>query len=211
MEPPKWIDITTGIQESTPVWPGDPAPIITLLASHEAGDDYQLSEAFFGLHTGTHIDAPLHFIPGAKDITSLSIEKMLGKVRVLDATDCKIITAEWLSNKEIQQGERLIFKTLHYPLKAAVNYKDQFTALELSAALFLAGQHIQLVGIDGLSIAVSQYLREVHVALLREEIIIVENLNLEEIEAGRYEMICLPIKISGTEAAPARVLLRKIP
>ncbi|MBK9400839.1 MAG: cyclase family protein [Bacteroidetes bacterium] len=125
--------------------------------------------------------------------------------------DCKIITAEWLSNKEIQQGERLIFKTLQYPLKTAVNYKEEFTALELSAALFLAGQHIQLVGIDGLSIAVSQYLREVHVALLREEIIIVENLNLEEIEAGRYEMICLPIKISCAEAAPARVLLRRIP
>ncbi|MBL0096051.1 MAG: cyclase family protein [Bacteroidetes bacterium] len=211
MEPPKWIDITTGIQESTPVWPGDPAPIITLLASHEAGDDYQLSEAFFGLHTGTHIDAPLHFIPESKDISMLSTEKMLGTVRVLDATDCKMITAEWLSNREIQQGERLIFKTLHYPLKNAVNYQAQFTALELTAARFLAGQHIQLVGIDGLSIAVSEYLREVHVALLMEEIIIVENLNLEEIEEGIFEMICLPIKISEAEAAPARVLLRKIP
>jgi len=206
----KWIDITTGIQASTPVWPGDPAPIISLIASHESGDQYQLSEAFFGLHTGTHVDAPLHFIPGGKDITALSLDKMMGAVRVLDARDCNIITAEWLYDKTIQEGERLIFKTLDYPLKEAIDYNEVFTALDVSAAGFLAEKKIQFAGIDGLSIAVHQYLREVHVTLLKEDIVIAENLHLEEITAGTYEMICLPVKIPGAEAAPARVLVKRI-
>ncbi len=210
MDSGKWIDITVSIDSATPVWPGDPAPVISRIAAHESGDGYQLSEAFFGLHTGTHIDAPLHFIQGAKDITALSIDKMIGEVRVLDATAIKIITAAWLEDKAVQQGERLIFKTLNYPLKEPVHYKEEFTALDESATGFLAAKKIRFAGIDGLSIAIYPSLREAHVTLLKEEIIIAENLHLEEIDAGMYDMICLPVKITGAEAAPARVLLKKI-
>lgn len=205
----RWIDVTTAIDAATPVWPGDPAPVLSLLAAHAYGDDYQLSEAFFSLHTGTHIDAPLHFIPGGKDITLVSADKMLGEVRVLDASVCETITAAWLMNQDVQQGERLIFKTFGKGFKPPADYRQHFNALDESAAVYLSGKKIQFAGIDGLSIAIHEQLREVHVTLLQDEIIIVENLNLQGVEEGIYEMICLPLKIQGAEAAPARVMLKQ--
>lgn len=212
MEKPKssWIDISSGICAATPVWPGDPSPIITAVATHAAGDGYQLSEAFFGLHTGTHIDAPLHFIPDGKGIDELDLNKLIGAVRVLDATGCELIDAVWLLEKDIQPGERLLFKTFTVTGKRVIDYTDHFTALDGTGARFLAEKKIHLAGIDGLSIAINQQLQEVHICLLKEEIVILENLNLNAISEGHYEMICLPVKIEGAEAAPARVLVRQV-
>ena len=206
----QWLDISIAISAETPVWPGDPSPIITALATHEAGDGYHLSEAFLGLHAGTHIDAPLHFIPGGKDITAIAVEKMLGPARVLDATGIDCITAEWLTLKNIRKGERLLFKTIpDDSSRTAYQRKEHFNALDISAAVLLSGYEIQLVGIDGLSIAINSQLKEVHVELLSKEIVIIENICLLKVEEGEYDLLCLPLKIQGAEAAPARVFLKK--
>ncbi len=204
-----WIDVSVGIESGMPVWPGDPSPLITRVASFEGGDDYQLSEAFFGLHSGTHIDAPLHFIPGGKCIAEIALHKLVGLVRVLDATSCKLIDAAWLSEKSIEAGERLFFKTCSSTENRNPDPSCPFRALDDSAARYLVDKKIEMAGIDGLSIAILQQLKEVHVTLLNAEIVIVENLDLQKISEGYFEMLCLPVKISGAEAAPARVLLRK--
>ncbi|MFN0188279.1 MAG: cyclase family protein [Bacteroidia bacterium] len=206
----KWIDVTTGIETSTPVWPGDPAPIISLLASHEAGDNYQLSEVFLNLHTGTHVDAPLHFIKEGKDVTQIRLDALMGEAKVLDASAQKVISTDWLMTKNLRKGDRVLFKTMKDTDNRRVQLsKIDFIALDVDAAYYLSELGIVLAGIDGLSIATANELNETHIVLLKNDVVIVEVLNFTGIEEGNYEMICLPIKIEDAEAAPARVLLRQ--
>jgi arylformamidase len=206
-----WLDITEPISKDTILWPGDPQAIITRVASYDIGDNYQLSEAFLNLHTGTHIDAPLHFIKEGKDITQIQPELLMGEARVLDATDQKVIAVEWLMTKNLNKGDRVLFKTIK-ETEDRLNKLSQidFIGLDVAAAYYLAEVGVILVGIDGLSVAIAKELNETHVVLLKNEVVIVEVLNLTGIAEGNYEMICLPIKIEGAEAAPARVLLRRI-
>jgi arylformamidase len=205
-----WMDISEPISKSTIVWPGDPQAIITQVASYDLGDHYQLSEAFLNLHTGTHVDAPLHFIKEGKDVTQIRLDVMMGEAKVLDASAQKVITTDWLMTKNLRKGDRLLFKTM----KDTDNRQEKllqkdFIALDVDAAYYLSELGIVLTGIDGLSIAIAHELNETHQVLLKNEIVIVEVLNLTGIPEGNYEMICLPIKIEGAEAAPARVLLRQ--
>lgn len=205
-----WLDISTSISKNTVVWPGDPQAIITQVASFDLGDNYQLSEAFLNLHTGTHVDAPLHFIKEGTEITQISLSALIGVAKVLDATDQKVISVEWLMTKNLQKGDRAIFKTINETDDRNMTLlQKEFTALDVDAAYYLSKLGIVLVGIDGLSIAIAEELNETHIVLLKNDVVIVEVLNLAGIEEGNYEMICLPIKIEGAEAAPARVLLRQ--
>jgi arylformamidase len=205
-----WLDISEPISKNTIVWPGDPQAIITQVASYDIGDHYQLSEVFMNLHTGTHVDAPLHFIREGKNVTQLPLEAMMGEAKVLDASAQKVISTDWLMTKNLSKGDRVLFKTM----KDNDNRQEKlsqidFIALDVDAAYYLSELGIILVGIDGLSIAKADELNETHIVLLKKEVVIVEVLNLKGIEEGNYEMICLPIKIEGAEAAPARVLLRQ--
>lgn len=206
-----WLDVTETISKNTVVWPGDPNAIISRVAGFELGDDYQLSEVFMSVHTGTHVDAPLHFIPEGKDITQISPEALMGEAIVLDVSHQQTISVEWLMTKALQKGTRVLFKTIRDDANRNEELsKSDFVAIDVAAAYFLAELGILLVGIDGLSIAPSTALMEVHTVFLKKEIVIVEVLHLKGIAEGLYEMICLPIKIEGAEAAPARVLLRKM-
>ncbi len=207
----EWLDISESISKNTVVWPGDPQAIITQVASYDIGDHYQLSEAFLNLHTGTHVDAPLHFIKDGKDITKISLDALMGAAKVLDASTQEVISVEWLMTKNLFKGDRVLFKTM----KEDDNRQEKlaaidFIALDVAAAYYLAELGIVLAGIDGLSIAKADELNETHIVLLKNEVVIVEVLNLAGIEEGDYEMICLPIKMEVAEAAPARVLLRNV-
>lgn len=205
-----WLDVTVPVSPDSPVWPGDPSPVITAVARHDGGDTYHLTEVFMGVHSGTHIDAPLHFIAEGKDITQLDLTRMMGTVRILDATAIHRISADWLSGHSFDLDEKIIFKTIADTANRSdfMNESD-FTALDEKAAKFLVEKGITLVGIDGLSIAVGDELTQTHRRLLESEVIIIEHLNLHGILPGLYEIIALPMLIAGSEAAPARVLLRK--
>lgn len=206
-----WLDITEPISKNTIVWPGDPQAIITQVASYEIGDHYQLSEAFLNLHTGTHVDAPLHFIKEGKDITQIPLEALMGEAKVLDATDQKVVSVEWLMSKNLQKGDRAIFKTMNDDDNRQEKLlQKNFIGLNVDAAYYLSELGIVFAGIDGLSIALADELNETHIVLLKNNVVIAEVLNLGGITEGIYEMICLPIKIEGAEAAPARVLLRQV-
>ncbi len=205
-----WMDVSEPISKNTIVWPGDPQAIITQIASYDIGDHYQLSEAFLNLHTGTHVDAPLHFIKDGKDVTQIRLEAMMGEAKVLDASALKVISTDWLMTKNLDKGDRLLFKTMNDTDNRQEKLSQiDFIALDVDAAYYLSELGIVLAGIDGLSIATANELNETHIVLLKNDVVIVEVLNLTGIEEGNYEMICLPIKIEGAEAAPARVLLRR--
>lgn len=206
----EWRDVTVPVSFDTPVWPGDPSPVFTPVARHEDGDGVQLSEVFFGLHSGTHIDAPLHFIPGGADVCGVPVQALIGMVRVMDATACQCISAEWLSDR-LGEDQRVIFKTISDDVdRKAFLVNPDFPALDVSAALFSVEKGMVLAGIDGLSIAIQNQLAPVHRVLLEKNVVILEHLDLRGIEPGYYEMVALPLLIPSAEAAPARVLLRPV-
>lgn len=207
----EWIDVTVPVSAETPVWPGDPSPVLTAIARHEDGDEAHLSELFFGLHSGTHIDAPLHFIPGGGDVCTLPLDALIGVVRVLDATDCVVISAEWL-RKRLGDEQRVIFKTSSDEAdRRTLLEAPDFPALDVSAAAMLVEKGVMLAGIDGLSIAIQSELAPVHRLLLEKDVVVLEHLDLRRIKEGIYEMIALPMRITGAEAAPTRVLIRPVP
>lgn len=202
-----WIDITTPISPSTPVWPGDPKAELTRILSFNNGDACTLSLLSAGLHTGTHLDAPLHFIPGGNDSTTFDLQKMIGDVQVIDATITESITAEWLQQHLLPETNRIILKTLSNG--ETPTGTGNFKALDPIGAILLLEKKIFFCGIDGLSIATEDSLQETHKILLSHQVVIAEHLHLTSITAGLYEMICLPMLIAGAEAAPARILLRE--
>lgn len=202
-----WIDITTPITPTTPVWPGDPVAELTPILRFSNGDGCNLSALSAGLHTGTHLDAPLHFIPEGNDITMLDLNKMIGDVQVLDATETGSIYTEWIQQNIHPATRRILFKTLS--IGETPTGSGNFKALDPAAAKLLLEKEVCFCGIDGLSIATEDTLEETHKILLNHQVIIAEHLNLTSITAGVYEMICLPIMIPGAEAAPARVILRQ--
>lgn len=210
-------DITVPINaQETPVYPGDPGIEIKQWASLSAGDAANVTLLNFGAHTATHVDAPAHFIEGAARIESLPLESMIGPARVVEIPkDVKAIDESELGRHDLRGVKRLIFKTRNSDFwsEAKSNFREDFTYIEPDAARALATGGVRLVGMDYLSVEKFRSERfETHIALLSRGVIIVEGLDLRDVPAGDYELICLPLKIgSGTgDGAPARAVLRTL-
>lgn len=205
-----WIDLTVPVSAETPVWPDDPVPRLTRIVDFVPGADFRLSVLNFGLHTGTHVDAPLHYIKGGRDVSKLDLWKMQGEVMVVDATIVEVITVDFLTSFYWKQVKRVFFKTFSNKVyKNEVVIRRPYRALDASAANWLAAQGIVLCGIDGLTIAIESQIGDAHHALLKNEVVVIEHLDLSKLTPGLYEMIALPMLIPGAEAAPARVLVKK--
>lgn len=207
----KLIDISLPIYPSMPVWPGSVKVGITLQQDLEQGDMVTESILHFSTHTGTHIDAPNHFLPYGREIHEIPLEQMNGPVYVADYSDRSVITSMDLDRLSLSDHvSRILFKTANSELWA--NGESRFTtdyvALSADAAQWLVDRHFQLVGIDYLSIQLFHDGPETHYILLGADVVIVEGLNLSGVQVGYYELICLPMRLIGTEGAPARVLLR---
>jgi arylformamidase len=206
----KLIDISLPIHPSMPVWPGSVEVGITLQQDLEQGDVVTESILHFSTHTGTHIDAPSHFLPNGREIHEIPLEQMNGPVYVADFSDRGVITAMDLERHSLSDNvSRILIKTANSKLWA--NGESRFTtdyvALSADAAQWLVDRHFQLVGIDYLSIQLFYDGPETHYILLGADVVVVEGLNLSGVQAGYYELICLPMRLMGTEGAPARVLL----
>jgi len=209
-------DLTVPLTNDMASYPGDPGVQITDWSSLANGDSANVTRLNFGAHSGTHVDAPAHFIEGAAKSESLALESLIGEAEVIDVPDsCLSIGKEFVSDVYESGISRVLFKTRNSKFwqEYATEFRQDFTYLELEAAEYLAEQGVKLVGIDYLSIEqFGQKQHPTHLALLSRGIVIVEGLNLTGISAGRYELICLPMRIrSGQgDGAPARAVLRTI-
>jgi len=202
------FDISIGIDESLPLWPGDPELRLYWAAKIEQGDSVNLTELSMSIHTGTHIDAPLHFLPKGKPIDSLSLNVFVGKAQVVAIPpDVNLITVDILQDVCEINAAQILFKTKNSQLWGTSKFQQDYVALEASAAQWLVDQGVQLVGIDYLSIAPFKDPAPTHEILLSNDVVIVESLDLRSVEPGLYTLICLPLKLVGREAAPARAIL----
>lgn len=207
----KIYDVSMPIQNGMLVWPGDPGPSIevkTTVKEHGVGQ----SRFSFGSHTGTHIDAPNHFLEEGLGIDEIAPEKLIGDCTVIDLTglDHLEITPEDIADVPIKKGSRILFKTGNFRYLKQRKFPDKYISLSLEAARHLAGKKIYLVGIDFLGIEKRKNPgHPVHKALLSAGIVNVEGLDLEQVPAGTYQIACLPLKVVGADGCPARVFLMK--
>ena len=202
------FDISIGIDENLPLWPGDPELRLHWAANIEQGDLVNLTELSMSIHTGTHIDAPLHFLPNGKPIDSLSLNVFVGEAQVVAIPqNVNLITVDILQDVCEINAARILFKTKNSQLWETSKFQQDYVALEASAAQWLVDQGVQLVGIDYLSIAPFKDPAPTHEILLSNDVVIIESLDLRLVKPGIYTLICLPLKLVGREAAPARAIL----
>ncbi|OGO41900.1 MAG: cyclase [Chloroflexi bacterium RBG_16_58_14] len=203
-------DVTLTITHDMPVWPGDTPPTLVRTGSIEKGDNANTSEVTLSVHTGTHVDAPDHFLGNGKTIEQLPLDTLLGRAYVLHLPDVDQITAAVLERADIPpRTRRLLFKTRNseYWAKGVKEFQTGFAGLTEDAAQLLVDRNVRLVGIDYLSIAPYKKSRPTHRLLLEAGVVIVEGLDLSHVSQGRYTITCLPLKLGGADGAPARVIL----
>jgi len=207
---PKLIDISIGISDQTPTYPNDPP--FKFGWDHRIGNGRRSNLSFIsmGSHTGTHIDAPLHFLDNGETIDQLPLESLVGPCQVVETKNPKAVEPKELPS--LRGIERVLFKTRNS--RAGLLHKKEFSkdfvALSLETAKILVKNKIKLVGIDYLSIEPFGHKQpEVHWALLKAGIVIVEGMDLSKVSAGKYHLTCLPLKVVGAEGAPCRAILQK--
>lgn len=207
-----WIDISVPIRDGMMHWPGDPAVRVRPIQAIEHGDETNLTYLSMGAHTGTHMDAPIHYLPGADSMDALPFTVTIGRARVIAVATPGPISRHVLESADVQAGERLLLRTCNSDrLWFEHEFNPQFTALSLEAARWLARQQIRLLGIDYLSVGPYHGEgAEVHRTLLGAGIWIIEGLNLAAVQSGLYELVCLPLRLAGADGAPARALLRPL-
>lgn len=203
-------DVTVTIRESMPVWPGDPGFERSLAASIEKGDPANVSLITMGSHVGTHVDAPVHFVPGASTLDEMPIDVLVGEAAVFELDVKDMITESVLETLELTGRERVLFKTRNSQLWDSDMFISDYVSFTPEAAMHLVDLGIKLVGIDYLSIGAYHDGARTHQVFLKNNVVVVEGLNLSEIHPGLYEIMCLPLKILGGDGAPARVFLREL-
>lgn len=201
-------DISMNINTAMPVYKNQPErkPVFKVTRDF-AIDDVRESTIEMNLHTGTHIDAPLHMLEDGETIATLDLQRVMMKCKVLDVTGiADRITQADLQNRDIQPGDFILLKTRNSGVKG---FDSGYVFLEKSGAAYLQARRISGVGIDALGIERNQPDHETHKILIRAGIIILEGLRLDHVPAGEYLLIALPLKIEGGDAAPARAVLVK--
>lgn len=207
MEAMKVIDISRALTPAVAVWPGDQPFEHTWTARIEHGSTVNLSAIQLSIHTGTHADAPLHFLDDGAPIDLIPLLQFIGSCLVIDAENTEAITPELVAANDRQRVPRLLFKTRHS--QVADTRWDPHLVPFLPAAIDRMGaQGVVLVGTDAPSVdPVDSKTLDAHKALARNGIVNLENLSLKDVEPGRYRLVALPLKLSGVDAAPVRAVL----
>jgi arylformamidase len=209
-----YFDITVPISNSVPIYEGDPKAVVDAAKRMSEGSPANVSKLCFGAHTGTHVDAPNHFIQGTRRVENLDLDKLIGACRVVEIdAEIDAIGPEHLG--DVKGAERVLFKTRNSSFwdEPGKGFRQDFTYISPKAAQVLAGAGAKLVGIDYLS--VERFGSDdfaTHLTLLEKEIVILEGVDLRLVPPGDYEIICLPLKYIGGEGdgAPARTILRSL-
>ena len=193
-------------------WPGDPEVVIDLLASIDKGSICNVTRMAMSAHTGTHMDAPRHFIAGGLTMEQMPLDATVGPCRVIAIHDPAAIGRAELEPYDLQPGERVLFQTINstrcYQDDA---FYDDFVYVSNEAARYLVERGVRTIGVDYISIGgFHKDLVRTHLTILGAGIWVIEGLNLAGVKSGRYELICLPLKMPGADGAPARALLREL-
>jgi arylformamidase len=203
-------DISLPISPNLPTWPGDPPFKRKYVSEIVQGGNTNTSFLEMCAHMGTHVDAPDHFLGNGKTVENLPLNILCGRAYVLHLPEVEIITANDLENAEIPpRTRRILFKTRNseFWARGVQTFQTNFVALSEDAADYLVERSVKLVGIDYLSIAPYKQSRPTHEILLKAGIVILEGLDLSSVTQGRYSLFCLPLKLVGSDGAPARAML----
>ncbi len=204
-----WIDVSVPLRSGMVHWPDNPPVRIERMLDMECGDAANVSTLSLGSHTGTHMDAPIHFVPGGAGMDRMPLDATIGQARVIEIQDPVSIKPDELDPHGIGRGERVLFKTQNSTRRWwTEDFIEDFVYVSQEAARYLADRGVRTVGVDYLS--VGGFWKdgvETHQALLGAGIWVIEGLDLSEIEPGEYELICLPLKVEDGDGAPARALL----
>lgn len=207
----KIYDVSVPIKNGMLLWPGDIGVKIETLTTVKKNGIGE-SRFSFGSHTGTHVDAPNHFVKDGIGVDKIFLKKLFGDCIVLDLTKIghqEILLSDFKGAK-IKKGTRILFKTGNYKYLHGTKFPDSYVSLSLSAAEYLSKKEVYLVGIDFLGIEKRKNPgHPVHKTLLKNGIVNVEGLDLSNISAGKYTIICMPLKVVDADGSPARVLLIK--
>ena len=209
----KLYDISIPVSNSTIVWPDDPPVSIKASKSIAKGDACNLSKVEMGVHVGTHIDAPLHFIKGGDAIDKIPMETFIGQALVVEVDSKEVIKKKDLEGHNLSGHRRVLIKTRNSKLweKEVKEFDKNFVSIGIDAAKYLIEMKVALIGVDYLSVeGFHSKDNAVHKLLLGEGIALLEGLNLSAVNSGEYELICLPLKLEGCEASPARALLKEM-
>lgn len=209
--PPRLVDVSVLLAPGLATYPGNPAFEMTPVKRIAAGDSSNNSRLVMGTHTGTHVDAPLHFFDGRPGADALALELLIGRARVIDLPHRGGITETHLAGAGLREDLRVLLRTPNSALwNSAAGFHSDYTYITEGAAKFLVAQGVKVVGVDYLS--VEQFKKAgapAHRALLGSGVIVIEGLNLSDAEAGQYEMYCLPLRLAHGDGAPARVVLKR--
>lgn len=207
-----WIDISIPLKSGMVRWPGDPEVRIDRVLSIDRGDPANVSSIAIGSHTGTHMDPPLHYIAGGATLDAMPLDTTIGPARVIEIVDLESAKPDELERYNIVAGERILLKTRNSSrVWKTDEFLEDFVYISLEGAQYLAAREVRLVGVDYLSVGGYRADGEaIHRALLSAGVWIVEGLNLADVEAGAYDLVCLPIKIQQADGAPARAAIRPV-
>jgi arylformamidase len=202
-------DVTVGISPQMPVWPGDPPVQLERVEAIASGANANVSRLTCGVHTGTHVDAPLHFIDGAAGIESLPLKLLTGRAYIVNLPSAEAIDEATLKAAGLPpRTRRVLFRTRNSEMWAKEKaFQTNFVAVDASGARWLVKKGVQLVGVDYLSVAPYGQSKETHRILLEAGVLVIEGLDLSRVSQGRYSLYCLPLKLIGSDGAPARVIL----
>jgi arylformamidase len=207
---PEWIDVSVPLHDGMRQGPLEPlTPHIEFIMARDKGNPIDMLQININSHNGTHIDAPKHHVKGGSSIDQMPLDTGIGPARVIEIRDTRSITVDEIIPYDIQAGERLLFKTHNsYRPERFTEFIRDWVYFSTEAINYLAERKIRLLGIDAISIGSPINANEIHETLLTRGIYILEDLELGHVRPGRYEMICLPLRLQGGDASPVRAIIR---
>lgn len=208
---PRLVDVSVSLQPGLATYPGNPEFELQPVKRVAAGASSNVSRLILGTHTGTHVDAPRHFFDEGAGVDGLPLDLLIGRARVIDLPFRGGITERHLADAGLREDLRVLLRTPNSALwNTSDGFHQDYSYLTEEGARYLVEQGVKVVGIDYLS--VEQFKKPgapAHRALLGENVVIIEGLNLSDADAGAYEMYCLPLRVAGADGAPARVVLKR--
>lgn len=203
----KWIDVTVTLKSGMVQWPTDPRVLVDRRRQIAKGDANNVSVLSMCAHTGTHMDAPCHYLPRGKSLDRMPLCAVIGRARVVAIKDRRCVGVNELLPLRIRRGERILFKTANSAYWRREKFVHDFVHIAPAAADFLAARGVRCVGIDYLSVGAYGDGIATHRALLSAGVWIIEGLDLSHVKPGEYDLICLPLKILDADGAPVRAVL----